>query len=392
MSDKVVIVDAKRSAIGRFGGALKKELAVDFTSQIAKEMLTGKVKPQDIEEVILGNVLQAGQGQGPARQVGLKANIPVEAPAFTVNQICGSGMTSIILGMQKILTGERSIVLVGGMESMSGAPYLNLEARFGAKLGNKSFVDTILRDALTDNLLNIHMGETAENIAEKYLISREEQDAFSLKSHQKAEEAWLNGRFSKEVIPIKTKLGGVFEEDEHYRKNMTVEQLQKLSSAFIKEGTVTAGNSSGINDGAALLILMSKSKAEALEIPYLAEIESVASCGVAPELMGLGPIASSRAAMEKANLSVESIDLFEINEAFAAQAIAVQKQLEIPSEKLNINGGAIALGHPVGCSGARIVVTLCHALINEKKTYGLASLCVGGGMGLTIIIKRKEES
>lgn len=364
---------------------------IDFTSQLARAMLKGPIGATDIEELILGNVLQAGNGQGATRQVGIKVGLSYETPAFSVNQVCGSGMTSVILGTQKILCGERSVILTGGMESMSRAPYLSKTARFGIKLGNNELIDSILSDALTDNLLNIHMGVTAENIAKKFAISREEQDEFSLESHLKVERAWEKDKFKDEICTIQLPNNKYFNKDEHFRENMKIEQLMSLKPVFLRDGTVTAGNSSGINDGAALLLLMSKNKAIECSIPYLAEIESYATSGVSPEIMGLGPIASSKLALKKANLTIEDIDLFELNEAFASQAIAVKRELKIPDEKLNINGGAIALGHPVGCSGARIIVTLLNALKHNGMKRGLASLCVGGGMGVSIVIKRKGD-
>lgn len=389
--NSVVVVAAKRTPIGRFGGSMKNLSAVEMTSQLVKKTLEPLKLKDYVEEVILGNVLQSGQGQGPARQVQIYSGIDETVPSFTVNQICGSGMTSIILGAQKILTGERETVLVGGMESMSQAPYLQKKTRFGSKLGHDLLVDAILNDALTDSFSGSHMGVTAEKVAGEFEISRNQQDEFALESHQKVRNAWRNHAFSQEIIPMELSNGKIFDKDEHYREDLSLADLNKLRPAFQKEkGTVTAGNSSGINDGAAILLLMSKKKAEELGIDYLAEIISWASEGVNPEVMGLGPIPASRKALNNAGLDIDDIDLFEMNEAFAAQALAVKNELKIPEEKLNINGGAIALGHPVGASGARIVVSLVHALIKEEKKYGLASLCVGGGMGISIIIKREE--
>jgi len=390
--EKVVVVSAVRTPIGGFLGSLKNVSAVELGKVVCEEAIKrAKISKEDINEVFFGNVLQAGQGQGVARQVSVGAGIPVEIPATTINMICGSGLKSVSIGVQSIIAGDNDIVLVGGTESMSNAPYVSKTERSGARMGNVVSEDEMLKDGLTDAFKGYHMGITAENICDQYNITREQMDDFSLKSQIKTQKAQELGLFKDEIVPVmvKQRKGDpiCFSEDEHNKKNMTIEKLQKLRPAFKKDGRVTAGNASGINDGAAAIILMSEKKAKEMGIKPLCEIVSHASAGVDPSVMGLGPIPASKKALKKANVEVDQLDLIEANEAFAAQSIAVMDTLKLPAEKVNITGGAIALGHPIGASGARILVTLIYGMIRENKKLGLATLCIGGGMGEAVVVK-----
>lgn len=391
--EDVVIIDAMRSPVGKFGGALSSLSAVDLGVQTTKALLKKiNLEPKLIEEVIIGNVLSAGKGQNVARQVSVNSGIPVSTPAYTIGNVCGSGLRAVISGVQAILTGDREVVLVGGTESMSQAPFVSDGVRWGLRMGHSGLVDTILSDGLTDAFEDIHMGITAENLADRFNISREEQDQFSLNSQEKALEAIKSGKFKAQIAPIeiKSRKGEPYlvDEDEAPRSGLTMEKLSALKPAFKADGTVTAGNSSGINDGAAMFILMSKKKADELGLNYKAKIVSYAFEGVEPKYMGYGPVVSSKKALKIANLSIEDIDLVESNEAFAAQSLAVAKDLKLNLNKTNIYGGAIALGHPIGASGARILTTLLYALERENANLGLATLCVGGGMGVSMIVSR----
>lgn len=391
---EVVIVSAVRTAVGSFNGSLANVPAVEQGALVIKEALKrAGVSPEMVDEVFMGNVLQAGLGQNPARQAAMKAGIPEEVPSLTVNKVCGSGLRTVTLAAQTILAGDNDIVVAGGMENMSQAPYLLDKARFGYRMGDGKIVDSMIKDGLWCAFNDYHMGITAENVAEKYNVTRQDQDEFSLNSQKKAVEAIEKGYFKDEIVPviIPSKKGDIiFDTDEFPRKDASIENLAKLKGAFKKEGTVTAGNASGINDGAAAFVVMSAEKAKELGIKPMAKIISYASVGVDPAIMGVGPIYASRKSLEKASLSLSDIDLFEANEAFAAQAVAVGKELNIPSEKLNITGGAIAIGHPIGASGARVLVTLLHGLKREKKKLGLATLCIGGGQGVAAIVESCE--
>ncbi|MDP3105440.1 MAG: acetyl-CoA C-acetyltransferase [Candidatus Methanoperedens sp.] len=391
--NKVVIVSATRTAVGKFGGSLKDFSPGQLGSVVLKDALKrGNVEQSEVEEVIMGNVLSAGHGQNVARQAAIWAGIPKEVPSFCVNKVCGSGLKSVILGAQSILLGDADVVLAGGMESMSMAPYALKKNRWGAKMGNDEVVDLMIHDGLWDIFNNYHMGVTAENVAEKYHITREEQDEFSAISQNKAEAAIKAGKFKEEIVPIAVPQPKgepvLFDTDEFPRFGTTKETLAKLKPAFKKDGTVTAGNASGINDGAACVLLMSEEKAIDSGLKPLATIQSYGLCGVPPDLMGLGPIGATRKAIEKAGITSDKFDLIELNEAFASQSIAVRKELGLNPDKVNVNGGAIALGHPIGASGTRILVTLLHELRRKKGTYGLATLCIGGGQGIAMVIKR----
>ena len=389
---RVAIVSAKRTAIGSFGGSLKDIPAVTLGAEVVKKSLEEiNLSPTLVDEVIFGNVLGAGLGQNIARQISIFAGIPQEKSAFVVNKVCGSGLKSVVLGAQSILLGDNDIVVCGGVENMSTAPYYTKDARFGAKLGNFELEDSIIHDGLTDAFENYHMGITAENIAEQFFISRKQQDEFATLSQQKASTAIEKGKFSNEIVPIiiKTrKEEKVFDTDEFVRPSTNLESLAKLRPAFKKDGTVTAGNASGINDGAACVILMSEKRASELGINILGFIDGYATAGLDNKVMGLGPIPATRKVLDKLNLTTDDIDLFELNEAFAAQSIAVLNELNLDTSKVNINGGAIALGHPIGASGCRILVSLVHELINENKNRGLCSLCIGGGQGISMVISR----
>ncbi|BAH08313.1 acetyl-CoA C-acetyltransferase [Clostridium kluyveri] len=387
-----VIVSAVRTAIGSFGGTLKDISAVDLGAIVIKEAVKrAGIKPEQVDEVIFGNVIQAGLGQSPARQAAVKAGIPVEVPAFTLNKVCGSGLRSVSLAAQLIKIGDDDIVVVGGTENMSAAPYLLPKARWGHRMGEGKLVDAMIKDGLWEAFNNYHMGITAENIAEKWGITRDMQDEFALASQQKAEAAIKAGKFKDEIVPVTVKQKKkeiIFDTDEFPRFGTTIEALAKLKPSFKKDGTVTAGNASGINDAAAALVVMSADKAKELGIKPLAKIVSYGSKGLDPTIMGYGPFYATKLALEKANLSIADLDLIEANEAFASQSLAVAKDLEFDMSKVNVNGGAIALGHPVGCSGARILVTLLYEMQRRDAKKGLATLCIGGGMGTALIVER----
>ncbi|HEP1357539.1 acetyl-CoA C-acetyltransferase [Streptococcus pyogenes] len=394
MTKEVVITSAYRTPIGNFGGVFKSLSAVDFGVTVVTKILadTG-LKSDAIDEVIFGNVLHAGLGQNVARQVALNAGLSYDTPAFTIDMVCGSGLKAVELGAQKIQTGNADIVLVGGIENMSQAPYVLQGQRWGSRMGDSKVVDTMLKDGLSDAFAGYHMGITAENIVQQYGLTREEQDAFAADSQRKAQLAIEKGRFKEEIAPvtIPQRKGEplLVDQDEYPKFGTTVDKLAKLRPAFIKdEGTVTAGNASGINDGAAAILLMSKEKAEELGLPILAKITSYASAGVDPSIMGCGPIPATKKALAKAQLTIDDIDLIEANEAFAAQALAVSRDLGFDNEKVNVNGGAIALGHPIGASGARILVTLLAEMAKRDVRHGLATLCIGGGQGQSIIVTR----
>jgi acetyl-CoA C-acetyltransferase len=388
---EIVIASAARTPVGAFNGALSSMLASDLGAVAIKEaMKRAEVDPSDVDEAILGQILTAGAGQNPARQAAVNAGIPVEKTAYQINQLCGSGLRTVALGYQAIKVGDAGIVVVGGQESMSQAPHV-AHLRNGAKMGDVKFIDSMIKDGLWDAFNGYHMGTTAENVARKWQLTREEQDAFAAASQQKAEAAQKAGKFADEIVPvtIKTRKGEVtVEADEYPKHGTTAESLAKLRPAFDKEGTVTAGNASGINDGAAALVLMSAEEATKRGVTPLARIVSWATCGVDPAIMGTGPIPSSRKALEKAGWTADDLDLIEANEAFAAQALAVNKDLGWDTDKVNVNGGAIAIGHPVGASGARVLVTLLHEMARRDAKKGLATLCIGGGMGIAMCVQR----
>ena len=393
MSNKtsIAITSASRTAVGTFRGVLKNisghELGASAINSVLKKSM---LKKNEIDEIIMGQVLTGGAGQNPARQAAMKCGISIDKPAYTVNQVCGSGIRSIVSGYQSIKSGDSKIVIAGGQESMSLAPHAAF-LRDGKKLGNTEMIDTMIKDGLWDAFHSYHMGVTAENVASKFQVTREEQDKFALNSQTKALKAQANDVFKQEIInfKIKSKKAEVdFKKDEHPREGINLESLKKLKPVFKKNGTVTAGNASGINDGAAAVTLMSSNEAAKRNIQKLVSIKSWASCGVDPSLMGTGPIPASKKALDLAGWSIKDVDLFEINEAFAAQSIAVVRTLSIPDEKVNVNGGAIALGHPIGASGTRILVTLIYEMIRRDVNKGLASLCIGGGMGITMCVER----
>ena len=385
--NEVVIVEAIRTPIGAYKGSLKDLSADKLGSIVIREILRKtKIDKDDIDEVIMGQVLTAGGGQNPARQATINAGIDISKPAHIVNQVCGSGLRAVISGYQSIRLGEAKNVISGGQENMSLAPH-SIFYRDNKKISEKDLIDTMINDGLIDAFNNYHMGVTAENVAKKFNISRVEQDDFAINSQKKTEDAIRSNRFKEELIKI-NQLGINLEKDEHPRKGLTKSDLEKLKTVFLKDGTVTPGNSSGINDGAAALLLTTLDEAKKKSIQPLAKIVSWASVGVEPALMGLGPIEAVRKAVKKAKWNLNDIDLFEINEAFAAQSIAVIRELNIDKHKVNVNGGAIALGHPIGASGARILVTLIHEMIKQKKNKGCATLCIGGGMGIALCIER----
>jgi acetyl-CoA C-acetyltransferase len=390
-SNDVVITAALRTPIGTYKGSLKGLSADKLGALAIKEAIyKSKLKSEDVDEVIMGHVLTSGLGQNPARQASVYAGVPVSKPAHIVNQVCGSGLRSIVSGYQSIKLGENKIIVAGGQENMSRVPH-SIFYREDKKLDENKLVDTMLNDGLVDSFNNYHMGVTAENIAEKYQISREEQDMFALNSQEKTQKAISENKFKNELIKLQINIDDkklIFEKDEHPRNNLKLEDLKKLKTVFKENGTVTAGNSSGINDGAAATTLMSREEAELRGIEPLAKITSWATCGVEPSLMGLGPIQAVNMALEKAGWNIKDVDLFEINEAFAAQSIAVIRDLKIPKKIINVNGGAIALGHPIGASGTRILVTLIHEMIRQSKSKGCATLCIGGGMGIAMCIER----
>ena len=387
----IIITSCSRTAVGSLGKTLKNVKSEDLgAAVISNEIKNSKLNSNDIDEVIMGQVLTGGTGQNPARQAAIKSGIPKEKPAYIVNQVCGSGIRSIVSGFQSIKSKDSKIIIAGGQESMSLAPHA-IHLRDGKKLGDAEIVDTMIKDGLWDAFHGYHMGITAENVAEKFQVTRDEQDKFSLNSQQKALKAQKENRFKDEIIDFKIKLKKAesnFNKDEHPREGISLEALSRLKPVFKKDGTVTAGNASGINDGAAAVTLMSDDEADKRGVKKLVSIKSWASCGVDPALMGTGPIPSSKKALDLAGWTVKDVDLFEINEAFAAQSIAVLKTLSIPEEKVNVNGGAIALGHPIGASGTRILVTLIHEMIKRDVKKGLATLCIGGGMGIAMCVER----
>ena len=390
-SNDVVITSALRTPIGRYKGSLKNLSASKLGSIAIKEAIyKSKLDLEEIDEVIMGHVLTSGLGQNPARQASIGAGVPVSKPAHIINQVCGSGLRSVVSGYQSISLGENKIVIAGGQENMSRANHA-IYYREDQKFSENKLVDTMIKDGLLDSFNDYHMGVTAENVAEKYKISRDEQDNFSLNSQKKTEKAYSENKFKDELIKLQIEDGDkkfIFEKDEHPRENLSIGDLKKLKTVFKENGTVTPGNSSGINDGAAALVLMSREQAEKKSLESLVKIVSWSTCGVEPALMGLGPIPSIQEALSKANWKIDEVDLFEINEAFAAQSIAVIKELKIPEQKVNVNGGAIALGHPIGASGTRILVTLVHEMIKQDKKKGCAALCIGGGMGIAMCIER----
>lgn len=389
---RVVLAAAYRTPIGVFGGAFKDVPAYDLGATLIEHIIkeTG-LNPSEINEVIIGNVLQAGQGQNPARIAAMKGGLPETVPAFTVNKVCGSGLKSIQLAYQSIVTGENDIVLAGGMENMSQSPMLVNNSRFGFKMGHQSMVDSMVYDGLTDVFNQYHMGITAENLVEQYGISREEQDTFAVNSQQKAVRAQQNGGFDSEIVPVSIpqRKGEpiVVSKDEGVRGDASVEKLSRLRPAFKKDGTVTAGNASGINDGAAMMLVMSEDKAKELNIEPLAVLDGFGSHGVDPSIMGIAPVGAVEKALKRSKKELSDTDVFELNEAFAAQSLAVDRELKLPPEKVNVKGGAIALGHPIGASGARVLVTLLHQLNDEVET-GLTSLCIGGGQAIAAVVSK----
>jgi acetyl-CoA C-acetyltransferase len=390
---QIAIVAAKRTAVGSFGGGLASVSADALGATVIRQLLADtQVSGADISEVIMGQVLTAGQGQNPARKATLDAGLPNSCPAMTINKVCGSGLKAVALGVQSILLGDAEIVIAGGQENMSQSGHVLLGSRDGFRMGNASLVDTMLKDGLTDTFGGFHMGVTAENVAKKYQISREEQDAFAAASQQKASKARAEGRFADEIVPVmvpqRKKDPIAFEVDEFIRDDVTAEALGKLRPAFDKEGTVTAGNASGINDGAAAVMLMRVEKAEALGLPILARVKAYASAGVDPEIMGTGPIPATERCLERAGWTHQDLDLIEANEAFAAQAMGVNKGLGWDTSKVNVNGGAIAIGHPIGASGCRVFVTLLHEMQKRDAKKGLATLCIGGGQGVALAVER----
>ncbi len=390
--EHAVIVSAVRTPVGSFGGHFKDVSATELGAHAVKAALErAEIAPDDVEEVVLGCVLQAGLGQNPARQAAILAGIPKEVPATTINMLCGSGLKSVAIASQMIRAGDVEVVVAGGMENMTRAPYLMPTGRYGARMGDAKLVDSMIHDGLWDAFNDIHMGITAENLAEQYGIGRREQDEFAARSQQRAEAAVSSGVFKDEIVPIEVPAKGgprLIENDEHLRPGTTAEALAKLRAAFRKDGgTVTAGNASGINDGAAAIVVMSEGKAKERGLPTFGTVESYASVGVEPKIMGIGPVPAVRKALTRAGLELADIDLVELNEAFAAQSLAVLRELEIEPERINVHGGAIALGHPIGASGGRILVTLLHEMRRRQSGRGLATLCVGGGQGQAAVIR-----
>ena len=385
----IVITSASRTAIGTFRGSLKDIKASDLGSLTIKDVIQkSNLDPKDIDELIMGQVLTGSTGQNPARQAAIKAKIPIEKTAYVINQVCGSGLRSVAAGYQAIISNDSSIIIAGGQESMSNAPHA-IDFRKNKKLDESKLVDTLIKDGLWDAFNGYHMGMTAEKVAKKWDITRDEQDNFALLSQSKVESAQKEEKFKDEIIPVDIKSKNKFQKDEHPRSGMTIERLSKLKPSFKNDGTVTAGNASGINDGAAAVVLMSNDEAKKRNLKPMAKIVSWASCGVDPSLMGSGPIPASKKALKKAGWEVGDLDLIESNEAFAAQSLAVIKELKIPKEKINVNGGAIALGHPIGASGTRILVTLLHEMKKRNSKKGLATLCIGGGMGIAMCLERE---
>jgi acetyl-CoA C-acetyltransferase len=393
MTKQAVIVGAVRTAIGKFSGSLTPLSAPELGSLVIREVLERSgVEAGSVDEIIMGNTLQAGLGQNPARQAALRAGVPESVPSMTINKVCGSGLKAVILAAQAIRAGDTDVMVAGGMESMTNAPYLLRDARAGYRMGDHKVVDSMIIDGLWCAMGDVHMGITAENVAERYGITREMQDVFSFNSQRKAGEAIAQGRFADEILPVSIpqRKGDpkVFDTDEFCRPGTTLEALTKLRPAFKPDGTVTAGNASGINDGAAAVTVLSSDKAEELSIAPIARIVGYATVGIDPAVMGIAPIAATRRALERANLTIDDIDIAEINEAFASQAVYVVNELGIPDEKVNVNGGAVALGHPIGASGARILVTLLYEMQKRQAHYGLATLCIGGGQGAAVIVER----
>lgn len=393
MSEQIVIASAVRTPIGSFLGSLKNVRATELGALVIKEALNrAGLSGTDVDEVIMGNVLQAGLGQNPARQASMKAGLPEQVPAMTINKVCGSGLKAVQLARQAILSGDAEVIVAGGMENMSQAPYVLNNAREGFKMGDQTMVDTMISDGLWCAFNDYHMGVTAENLCDRYGLSREEQDEFAADSQRKASAARTAGRFADEIVPVEIPVRKgepiLFKEDEYIKEGTTAEKLSKLRPAFKKDGSVTAGNASGLNDGAAALVIMSKSKADALGITPLATITANANAGVDPAVMGIGPVQAVTNVLKRSNLKLDDMDLIEANEAFAAQSLAVDRELKFDAEKLNVNGGAIALGHPIGASGARILVTLLHEMKRRDAKRGLATLCIGGGQGVATIVER----
>ena len=389
----VVILEGCRTPIGTFGGALKDVPAVELgTIAVREAVRRAGVRPDQVDEVVMGCILQAGLGMNPARQAAIKAGLPETVPAHTVNKVCGSGLKAVMLAAQAIRSGDAEVVVAGGMESMSGAPYLLPGARWGQRLGHGQAIDHMIHEGLTDAFHDIHMGVTAENLVERYGISRADQDAFAAESQRRAQEAIREGRFKDEIVPVPLALkkgeAKAFDTDEHPRPGTTAESLGKLKPAFKKDGTVTAGNASGINDGAAAVVVTSGERAGRLGLEPIARVVAYASAAVDPKVMGIGPVPAVRTVLEKAGLGADRIDLFELNEAFAAQSLAVLRELALDPARVNVSGGAIALGHPIGASGARILVTLLYALRARDKRLGVASLCIGGGQGVAMVVER----
>ena len=391
MDNSVVITSAVRTAVGSLGKSFKNISAHELGSEVIKSAIKfSKINSKEVDETILGQVLTGGMGQNPARQAAIKSGIPKEKPAYVVNQVCGSGIRSIASGFQSIKSGDSKIVIAGGQENMSLAPHA-IHLRDGKKLGDTALIDTMIKDGLWDAFHGYHMGITAENVAEKFQVTREDQDKFALRSQEKALKAQVENKFKEEIVNFKIKSQKTelnFNKDEHPREGINLEALSRLKPVFKKDGTVTAGNASGINAGAAAVALMSSKLADKKGLEKLVSIKSWASCGVDPALMGTGPIPSSKKALDLAGWNIKDVDLFEVNEAFAAQSLAVLNTLSIPEEKVNVNGGAIALGHPIGASGTRILVTLIHEMIKRDVNKGLATLCIGGGMGIAMCIER----
>ena len=389
--NEVYITSAIRTAVGSLGKSLKNVKADELGSTVISESIKkSKIKPAEIDEIIFGQVLTGGSGQNPARQAAIKAGVPKEVPSYIVNQVCGSGIRSVASGFQSIKSGDSKIIIAGGQETMSLAPHA-IHLRDGKKLGDAELIDTMIKDGLWDAFHGYHMGITAENVAERFQVTREEQDKFALKSQEKALKAQKDNKFKDEIINYKIKSKNAeinFNKDEHPREGISLESLSRLKPVFKKDGTVTAGNASGINDGSAAVTLMGSEEAKKRKIEKLVTIKSWASCGVDPAIMGTGPIPSVKKALDLAGWKINDVDLFEINEAFAAQSIAVIKTLSVPEEKVNVNGGAIALGHPIGASGTRILVTLIHEMIKRDVNKGLATLCIGGGMGIAMCVER----
>jgi acetyl-CoA C-acetyltransferase len=391
MTNEVVIAGAVRTPIGTFGGSFAETSATELGATVLREALNrAGVQPDQVDEVIMGNVLSAGLGMNPARQASIAAGIPDNVPATSINKVCGSGLKSVALATQAIILGDADVVLAGGMEGMSSAPYLLPKARYGYRMGHGEVTDHMIKDGLWCALTDCHMGNTAENIALEREISRSDQDEFSVQSQQKAAAAWDNGRFADEIVPVEVKQrkGTVtVDKDEHFRPDTSMEGLSKLRPAFAGDGSVTAGNASGINDGAAAVVVMSRKKAEELGVKPMGSVRSYASAGVPPRIMGIGPVPATQKVLAKSGLSLDEIDLIEANEAFAAQSLAVGRELGWDWERVNVNGGAIALGHPIGASGTRILVTLLHEMKRRDAKRGLATLCIGGGQGIAMVVE-----